>query len=101
MSGRTSAVPAAAAETTISAAIAYGVTLDAAFDLHRFDLLEALHLPLPLDRKTERIFNKDLSDSLRQGVQVNFRYTHGVQERREYEAEGKESQSASLSDAQR
>jgi hypothetical protein len=85
----------------ISAAIAYGVTLEAAFDLHRFDLLAALHLPLPPDRTTERSANKELSDFLRQGVPVNFGYTHAMQEKREYEAEAKESQPARLADAQR
>jgi hypothetical protein len=80
----------------VAAAIAYGVTLEAAFDLHRFDLLEALHLPLPPDRKTERILNEGLSDFLRQGVPVNFPYTHAVQDKDEPEAE--ESRIAQLPD---
>ncbi len=60
----------------IAAAIAYGETIEAAFDLHRFDLLKALHLPLPSDRETERAANERLCDFLRQGIPVNFAYCH-------------------------
>lgn len=38
----------------LSAAIAYGEALCAAFDLHRFDLLKAIHVPLPGDGESER-----------------------------------------------
>ncbi len=60
----------------IAAALAYGEGIKTAFDLHRFDLLKALHLPLPPDRKTEREANQALSDFLRQGVPENFLYDH-------------------------
>jgi hypothetical protein len=60
----------------ITAALAYGEGIEAAFDLHRFDLLKALHLPLPADRESEREANRELSDFLRQGVPVNFQYDH-------------------------
>ena len=60
----------------IAAALAYGDGIQTAFDLHRFDLLEALHLALPPDRDTERKANRELCDFLRQGVPVNLRYTH-------------------------
>jgi hypothetical protein len=62
----------------VAAALAYGVALEAAFDLHRFDLLTALHLPLPDDRSSERVANAELSDFLRQGVPVDFRYAHAA-----------------------
>jgi hypothetical protein len=74
----------------ISAAIAYGLTLESAFDLHRFDLLAALHLPLPPDRTTERSANKKLSDFLRQGVPANFAYSHAGREKSEGETVAEE-----------
>ena len=46
---------------TAMAASAYGRTIEAAFDLHRFDLLAALHLPLPADSAAERSANETLS----------------------------------------
>jgi hypothetical protein len=77
------AVPAAALvlallayRAAVAAAIAYGVTVESAFDLHRFDLLRALHLPLPPDRNAERAAGEQLSKFLRQGVPVNFEYAH-------------------------
>ena len=38
----------------IAAAAEYGEALETAFDLHRFDLLRALHLPLPNDSRRSR-----------------------------------------------
>ena len=58
----------------VRAAIAYGAAVHAAFDLHRFDLLRALHLPLPEDSDAERAGSRALSDFLRQGVPVPFTY---------------------------
>ncbi|MGE5291830.1 MAG: hypothetical protein ACM3ML_32475 [Micromonosporaceae bacterium] len=58
----------------VRAAIAYGTAVHAAFDLHRFDLLRALHLALPQDRNAEQASNRELSDFLRQGVPVPFTY---------------------------
>jgi hypothetical protein len=62
--------------SAVAAAIAYGDGIQIAFDLHRFDLLEALHLELPVDRDMERKANRELCDFLRQGVPVNLRYVH-------------------------
>jgi hypothetical protein len=45
----------------IAAASDLGAILAAAFDLHRFDLLSALHLPLPDDLTEERAHNKLLT----------------------------------------
>lgn len=62
----------------VQAAIAYGECVRAAFDLHRFDLLTALHLPLPADREAERIQNRKLSRLWRQGAGLarEMRYEH-------------------------
>ena len=60
----------------ILSAFAYGTGIRMAIDLHRFDLLTALHLPLPADASSERQYNKVLSDFLRQGTPENFKYEH-------------------------
>ena len=43
--------------TMMRAADGYGLALRVCFDLHRFDLLKALHLPLPKNPKAERELN--------------------------------------------
>jgi hypothetical protein len=58
----------------VRAAMAYGAAVQVAFDVHRFDLLRALHLALPKDQLVERENNRALSDFLRQGVPVPFTY---------------------------
>jgi hypothetical protein len=60
----------------VRAAIAYGEAVRTAFDLHRFDLLTALHLPLPEDPETERRENIQLCDSWRQGTPTKSDYRH-------------------------
>lgn len=76
-------VPAASAamawlsyRSAISAALAYGEGINTAFDLCRFKLYEALHLPLPDDRDSEKKANRQLSAFWRQGVPANFEYVH-------------------------
>jgi hypothetical protein len=64
----------------VAAAFAYGEGIRAAIDLHRFDLLGALHLPLPRTLEEERALNRDLSSFLRQGWPVDLAYAHGVGE---------------------
>jgi hypothetical protein len=62
---------------TIPAAIGYGLAMQVAFDLHRFDLLRAMRLAEPeaQDGATgEKASNLRLSDFLRQGVPVPFTY---------------------------
>jgi hypothetical protein len=61
-------VPAAAVllawlayRSAIRTAAAYGEAMGWAFDLHRFDMLKALHLPLPPDMAQEEEFNEQLS----------------------------------------
>jgi hypothetical protein len=50
--------------------------MQTAFDLHRFDLLQSLHLPLPSDRTSEIAENTKLSDFLRQGLPFRCIYEH-------------------------
>jgi hypothetical protein len=49
-------------QAAIRAAMRYGEALHAAFDLHRFDLLKALHLKLPRDAAQERRINQMLEN---------------------------------------
>lgn len=51
-------------KNSISIAISYGVSIKTAFDLYRFDLLKALHLPLPKNLSKEKEDNGILSDFL-------------------------------------
>ncbi|MGI5243004.1 hypothetical protein [Dactylosporangium sp. CA-139066] len=60
----------------VQAAIAYGESVEVAFDLHRFDLLAALHLPLPADTEAEARLAAELSALWRQGKPVPLTYTH-------------------------
>jgi hypothetical protein len=52
----------------VSAATSFGAAVQVAFDLHRFDLLRALRLPLPKDQEAEKASNRALSDFMRQAV---------------------------------
>jgi len=51
----------------IAAALQYAVGLETAYDLHRVELLRALHLRLPTDYESERTTNEALSTFLLQG----------------------------------
>jgi hypothetical protein len=51
----------------IAAALQYAVGLETAYDLHRVELLRALHLRLPTDSTSERKTNEALSTFLLQG----------------------------------
>lgn len=65
----------------LGAAAAYGEAVEAAFDLHRFDLLTALHLPLPADLTSEVKANQQLSRFLRQPYEYMYALTqanHGL-----------------------
>jgi hypothetical protein len=64
----------------VAAAVAYGEGIRAAIDLHRFDLLTALRLPLPATLEQERAINEQLSLFLRQSWPVDFVYSHGAAE---------------------
>lgn len=60
----------------VNAAVAYGKLMETAFDLHRFDLRKALHVPLPPDHKQELEANHTLSEFLRQDFPVHVEYEH-------------------------
>jgi hypothetical protein len=60
----------------VAAASAYGEAIEAAFDLHRFDMLQALHLPLPKDLKSELEANGDLTRFLRRPHEESYRHRH-------------------------
>ena len=60
----------------VGAAVAYGEGLETAFDLHRFDLLRALHLPLPASADEERALNAQVTAFLLQGQRFPFAYEH-------------------------
>ena len=60
----------------LAAALLYGQGIRVAFDLYRFDLLQALHLPLPATLAAEYAANRILCDFLRQGAPANFHYLH-------------------------
>jgi len=53
---------------TVTAAVAYGEAVRAAFDIHRFDLLTLLHLPLPGTAVDELKLNRELTRFWHQGV---------------------------------
>ncbi len=55
------AVAVAARLATVRAAVRYATTVRVAFDLHRFDLYKALHLPAPGDLTEEQEANRALS----------------------------------------
>ncbi|MGP4022443.1 hypothetical protein [Actinomadura sp. 3N407] len=64
----------------VRAAQTYAGTVHAAFDLHRFDLITALRLPLPLSSAGEREQAKALCRMWRQGVPVDSRYAQPPQQ---------------------
>jgi hypothetical protein len=65
----------------IAAALQYAVGLETAYDLHRVELLRALHLRLPTDYASERTTNEALSTFLLQGpsfAQPEYEYGGGT-----------------------
>jgi hypothetical protein len=78
----------------VAAAVGYGKAIEVAFDLHRFDMLAALHLPLPADSESERASNEVLSQFLRDGLPHDFRFAHG-----ELPATGEVSDTGEMADA--
>ncbi|MFF4532254.1 hypothetical protein ACFY1P_23645 [Streptomyces sp. NPDC001407] len=61
----------------VSAAVGYAEAMTAAFDLHRFDVLAALRLPLPTDPSAEQRLNRRLSRLWSQGVPLTgVHYVH-------------------------
>ncbi|WP_327317618.1 hypothetical protein [Streptomyces sp. NBC_01235] len=60
--------------SAIRSAEAYALAVEVAFDLNRFALYEALHLPLPENAAAERELNRRLCLQWRQGVPADFTY---------------------------
>ena len=60
----------------VHAALAYGEGIRSSVDLHRFDMLASLHLPLPATLPEERALNLRLSSFLRQGWPTDLVYDH-------------------------
>ncbi|WDV52809.1 hypothetical protein PV963_21735 [Streptomyces coeruleorubidus] len=65
----------------VGATLRFGEAVESAFDLHRFDLLRALHLPLPAGRSQELAQAQEVCAYWRQGMPVAFAYEHGVEDR--------------------
>jgi hypothetical protein len=62
------AVAVVAYRGAVQAALAYSTSVHVAFDLHRFDLLKALHTTPPAVVKDERLTYEQWCDLWRQGV---------------------------------
>jgi hypothetical protein len=60
----------------VRAAHAYGEALRVAFDLHRFDMLAALRIPLPQSADQERALGNELSRMWTRGTPVDTVYRH-------------------------
>ncbi|MFJ8162419.1 hypothetical protein ACIRBY_16000 [Streptomyces sp. NPDC096136] len=70
----------------VAAARGYAEALSAAFDLHRLDLVTALHLPPPADSDAERVLNRRLTRFWAQGVPLTaLPYAHERAHEREHE----------------
>lgn len=65
----------------VAASAEFGEARRVAVDLHRFDLLEAMHLPLPADASEERGVFRRLSAFLARGLATDVNYVHTVQAR--------------------
>ena len=63
-------------QAAVRAAASYGQALYVAFDLHRFDMIKALHYPLPANRAEELDFNQQLHDFFTTGVPIDANYVH-------------------------
>ena len=64
--------------SAIEAAILYGEGMKVAFDLRRFDLLDALHVPLPPDLERKRAVNMRLTRWFRTGFGTPAPYMHAA-----------------------
>jgi hypothetical protein len=61
---------------SVHSALAYGEAVEAAFDLHRLDLVRALHVPLPEDPTAEVAVATQICDHWRQGVPMSSPYRY-------------------------
>jgi hypothetical protein len=69
-------------QAAVLAAFSYGQALHVAFDLHRFDMLKALHYPLPGNRAEELRLNQQLGDFFTTGAPIDAAYAHDDEEGR-------------------
>jgi hypothetical protein len=69
--------PSVALVAALIAAGSYGAVIQAAFDLYRFELLPAMHLPLPRDAKDERRISGAVSRWFSQGLPHELTYDFG------------------------
>ena len=60
--------------SAVSAAVEFGVAVEAAFDLFRFELHTAMRLPLPSNQVEEVAANEKLCDLLRQDLDQDLIY---------------------------
>jgi hypothetical protein len=68
-------------QAAVGGAAAYGQALYVAFDLHRFDMLRALHYPLPATLNEELDFNDRLASFFVDGAPMgDDPYDHGSRE---------------------
>lgn len=58
----------------VTAAVAYGEMLRVIFDLHRFLLYKAFHLPLPANSEEDRVTGHRLTELFETGVSSGFDY---------------------------
>jgi hypothetical protein len=63
-------------QAAVQAALAYARSVETSFDLCRFNLYRALHLPFPDDGNIEHATNEALCDSWRQEIPVHLTYQH-------------------------
>ncbi|MFC8448144.1 hypothetical protein [Kitasatospora sp. NPDC057223] len=63
--------------SAVDAVPALRAAVQNAFDLHRFDLLQALHLPLPTDSAAEHLLAGQLCDAWRRDAPVHTPFQHG------------------------
>jgi hypothetical protein len=61
---------------SVEAAASFGVAMNSAVDLHRFDMLKALHLPMPANLDAEKSTNEAICSFLRQGIVHGLAYSH-------------------------
>ncbi|MEU9128364.1 hypothetical protein AB0D08_09685 [Kitasatospora sp. NPDC048540] len=70
------ALGALAYRSAVHSVPVYRAAVQTAFDLHRFDLLRALHLPLPADADAERVLAEGLCRSWNRAARFPTAYRH-------------------------
>lgn len=60
----------------VGSALLYAEAVQVCFDLHRFDMMRALHLSLPIDARSEQDLAQAMCDDWRQGAPYEAGYSH-------------------------